>query len=64
MPNGTAGVDGTEFVVAVDATDPNAPPPDQLSFATYGDPVAPHAFGAGFETLKTKQRIEPDKPPA
>lgn len=30
------------------ATDPNAPPPDQLSFATYGDPVAPHAFGAGF----------------
>lgn len=30
------------------ATDPNAPPPDQLSFATYGDPVAPHAFGSGF----------------
>jgi hypothetical protein len=30
------------------ATDPNAPPPDQLSFATYGDPIAPHAFGAGF----------------
>ncbi|AKK30163.1 acyltransferase PE [Mycobacterium sp. EPa45] len=30
------------------ATDPNAPPPDQLSFATYGDPIAPHAFGSGF----------------
>ncbi|MCX2931915.1 PE-PPE domain-containing protein [Mycobacterium sp. CVI_P3] len=30
------------------ATDPNAPPPDQLSFATYGDPIAPHAFGASF----------------
>ncbi|MEZ0356077.1 PE-PPE domain-containing protein [Mycobacterium sp. ENV421] len=30
------------------ATDPNAPPPDQLSFATYGDPISPHAFGAGF----------------
>lgn len=32
------------------ATDPNAPPPDQLSFATYGDPVARHAFGEGFLT--------------
>ncbi|WP_179466983.1 acyltransferase PE [Mycolicibacterium vinylchloridicum] len=32
------------------ATDPNAPPPDQLSFATFGDPIAPHAFGEGFLT--------------
>ena len=32
------------------ANDPTAPPPDQLSFATYGDPVARHAFGASFLT--------------
>ncbi|OBI87050.1 acyltransferase PE [Mycobacterium asiaticum] len=32
------------------ATDPNAPPPDQLSFATFGDPVARHAFGESFLT--------------
>jgi len=32
------------------ANDPNAPPPDQLSFATYGDPIARHAFGASFLT--------------
>lgn len=30
------------------ARDPNAPPPDQLSFAVYGDPIGQHAFGDGF----------------
>ena len=30
------------------ATDPNAPPPDQLSFAVFGDPIGQHAFGDGF----------------
>lgn len=32
------------------ANDPTAPPPDQLSFATFGDPVARHAFGESFLT--------------
>jgi diacyltrehalose acyltransferase len=32
------------------AHDPTAPPPDQLSFATYGDPIARHAFGSSFLT--------------
>ena len=32
------------------ATDPNAPPPDQLTFNTFGDPVARHAFGESFLT--------------
>ena len=32
------------------AYDPAAPPPDQLSFATYGDPAARHAFGESFLT--------------
>lgn len=32
------------------ATDPTAPPPDQLTFATFGDPVARHAFGQSFLT--------------
>jgi diacyltrehalose acyltransferase len=32
------------------ADDPNAPPPDQLSFATYGDPIAVHPFGGSFLT--------------
>ena len=32
------------------ASDPTAPPPDQLSFATYGDPIARHAFGESFLT--------------
>lgn len=32
------------------ADDPNAPPPDQLSFAMYGDPVGKHAFGESFLT--------------
>lgn len=30
------------------AYDPAAPPPDQLSFAMYGDPIGQHAFGEGF----------------
>jgi diacyltrehalose acyltransferase len=30
------------------ANDPAAPPPDQLSFAMYGDPIGQHAFGEGF----------------
>jgi diacyltrehalose acyltransferase len=32
------------------ANDPTAPPPDQLNFATFGDPVARHAFGQSFLT--------------
>ena len=32
------------------ANDPTAPPPNQLSFATYGDPLAEHAFGESFLT--------------
>lgn len=32
------------------ANDPTAPPPNQLSFATFGDPVARHAFGESFLT--------------
>lgn len=32
------------------ADDPNAPPPDQLSFATFGDPIARHPFGESFLT--------------
>ncbi|MGB0436020.1 MAG: acyltransferase PE, partial [Mycobacterium sp.] len=32
------------------AYDPAAPPPDQLSFATYGDPLARHPFGESFLT--------------
>jgi diacyltrehalose acyltransferase len=30
------------------ATDPTAPPPDQLSFATYGDPLTTNPFGSSF----------------
>jgi diacyltrehalose acyltransferase len=32
------------------ANDPTAPPPNALSFATFGDPVARHAFGQSFLT--------------
>ena len=32
------------------ANDPTAPPPNTLSFATYGDPLAKHAFGESFLT--------------
>jgi hypothetical protein len=32
------------------ANDPTAPPPDTLSFVTYGDPLAKHAFGESFLT--------------
>lgn len=32
------------------ANDPTAPPPDQLSFATFGDPVAKTPFGESFLT--------------
>lgn len=32
------------------ADDPTAPPPDQLSFATFGDPIAKHPFGESFLT--------------
>ncbi len=32
------------------ANDPTAPPPDQLSFATFGDPLAKHPFGESFLT--------------
>lgn len=30
------------------AADPNAPPPDQLSFAVYGDPIGQHGWGDSF----------------
>ena len=30
------------------AADPYAPPPDQLSFAVFGDPIGQHAFGDGW----------------
>ena len=32
------------------AHDPTAPPPDQLSFATFGDPAGRHGFGQSFLT--------------
>ncbi|WP_166907907.1 acyltransferase PE [Mycobacterium sp. DL440] len=32
------------------ANDPTAPPPDQLSFATFGDPIAKSPFGESFLT--------------
>ena len=32
------------------ANDPTAPPPDQLTFATFGDPIARHPFGESFLT--------------
>jgi hypothetical protein len=32
------------------ASDPTAPPPDQLIFSTFGDPVARHSFGESFLT--------------
>lgn len=39
-----------DAVKAQMAGDPTAPPPDQLSFATFGDPIAKHAFGESFLT--------------
>lgn len=39
-----------EAVQARLAGDPTAPPADQYSFATYGDPIARHAFGSSFLT--------------
>ena len=30
------------------ASDPKAPPPDQLSFTTFGDPMGRNAFGTSF----------------
>jgi hypothetical protein len=32
------------------ANDPTAPPPGQLNFATFGDPIGRHAFGQSFLT--------------
>ncbi|OSC41332.1 acyltransferase PE [Mycobacterium decipiens] len=32
------------------ASDPTAPPPDQLVFSTFGDPIARHSFGESFLT--------------
>jgi hypothetical protein len=32
------------------ANDPTAPPPDQVTFATFGDPIARHPFGESFLT--------------
>ena len=32
------------------ANDPTAPPPDQLTFSTFGDPIARHGFGQSFLT--------------
>jgi diacyltrehalose acyltransferase len=39
-----------DAVKAAMANDPNAPPPDRLSFATFGDPLAKSPFGEGFLT--------------
>ena len=39
-----------DAVKAQMANDPTAPPPDQLSFATFGDPIAKHPFGESFLT--------------
>jgi hypothetical protein len=33
------------------ANDPTAPPPDQLRFATFGDPIAKSGFGESFLTM-------------
>lgn len=44
------GASVLEDVQARLAYDPAAPPPDQLSFATYGNPVARHPFGESFLT--------------
>jgi len=38
-------VDGAQARLA---TDPNAPPPNTLNFATFGDPIGHHAFGQSF----------------
>ena len=32
------------------ASDPNAPPPDRLTFSTFGDPLARHSFGQSLLT--------------
>jgi diacyltrehalose acyltransferase len=39
-----------DAVKASMANDPSAPPPDQLSFATFGDPIAKSPFGESFLT--------------
>jgi diacyltrehalose acyltransferase len=39
-----------DAVKASMANDPTAPPPDQLSFATFGDPIAKSPFGESFLT--------------
>jgi hypothetical protein len=39
-----------DAVQAQFANDPTAPPPNHLTFATYGDPIARHAFGGSFLT--------------
>jgi diacyltrehalose acyltransferase len=39
-----------DAVKASMANDPTAPPPDQLSFATFGDPLAKSPFGESFLT--------------
>jgi diacyltrehalose acyltransferase len=38
-------VDGAQARLA---TDPSAPPPNTLNFATFGDPIGHHAFGQSF----------------
>ena len=36
------------------ATDPDAPPPNALNFATFGDPIGHHAFGQSFLTAVSR----------
>ncbi|BBZ01246.1 PE-PPE domain-containing protein [Mycolicibacterium chitae] len=47
LSEGASVLDETQARLAYD---PAAPPPDQLSFATYGNPVGKHAFGESFLT--------------
>jgi diacyltrehalose acyltransferase len=53
-PGTTIGLSEGGFVVDGEqarlATDPTAPPPDTLNFATFGDPIGHHAFGQSFLT--------------
>lgn len=45
LSQGTLALDQVQVRLA---SDPNAPPPDQLAFTTIGDPTGTHAFGQSF----------------
>jgi hypothetical protein len=45
LSQGTLALDNEQVRLA---NDPNAPPPEALSFTTIGDPTGRHAFGASF----------------